>query len=249
MSKRRTENFTTEEKDVLLGLVSKNKNVLENKRTDQTTTKQKEDCWNKLAVELNNEFPQRKRTGIQLKQCWNNIKKHTKKNAAELRRSQFQTGGGAPSALSLTEVDERVLALVPSQIRPLPNSNDSDAKPAEASTSVSVMLTSEDHVEETSCCSSDHEKTSDPVPKQRKPSASKKDAATDEFVKFYRLKNENLKRKMEIQEDEASLRKKCLQKELEIKEKEFELKTFQLNQLKGKASQGNFISSVYETLS
>ncbi|KMQ90384.1 fibrinogen silencer-binding protein [Lasius niger] len=46
-------NFTQAEKVVLIDIIEKEKNILENKKTDGVTIKQKEACWAKVATEFN----------------------------------------------------------------------------------------------------------------------------------------------------------------------------------------------------
>lgn len=55
--RKRQKNFVTEEKLLLLNIVQKYKNILLNKKTDQTTWKEKEDCWQIVAQEFNASSP------------------------------------------------------------------------------------------------------------------------------------------------------------------------------------------------
>lgn len=210
---RRSENFTKDEKDVLITCVERHKGVLENKRTDLVTVKEKEDCWKVLAIEFNNEFPSRKRTGAQLKQCWKNIKSVTKKEAASVRRSRFLTGGGPPTS-PLNDLDGRVLAIVPEQIHPLSNNVDCDADVniIEASTSTSTFMAPVISDPRDSPNANDTPKMKTPRP----------DEAKMEFAEYYRQKRRKLDRESEIMEEHAALKKRCLEKELQIREIELE---------------------------
>ncbi len=51
--RQRTANTTTAEKEILLGLVQKYQNVVENKKTDGVTTGQKDRAWQLIADEFN----------------------------------------------------------------------------------------------------------------------------------------------------------------------------------------------------
>ena len=42
---KRRKNFTTDDKDILIGIVMKFKNIIENKKTDATCNKVKNECW------------------------------------------------------------------------------------------------------------------------------------------------------------------------------------------------------------
>lgn len=239
MRSKRSGNFTYDEKDVLLSCVEKRKTILENKKTDNVTTKEKDTCWEAVAVEFNNEYPHRKRTSLQLKQCWKNVKKTTKQNAAAVRRSHFQTGGG-PATSTLGDLDERVLAIVPNQVHPLTNNSDGDAHPEEPS--ASVFDANENNTV-------DNDRTPEHNAMESK-IATKRPAnsACDEFTEFYRLKKKKLEREIEIMEEEAILRRRCLEKKLEIK-------TFHLNQMVEEASKraqqetSLSLASVYKQLS
>lgn len=87
----RAENFTTEEKDLLVELVTKYKEVIENKRTDAVSQKQKKRAYQMLSNEYNSQST-RPRTAASLKVCWENIKKRSRKAQAKEKASIFKTG-------------------------------------------------------------------------------------------------------------------------------------------------------------
>lgn len=128
---RRSENYTADEKDVLITLVDRYKGVIECKKTDQVMLREKDECWSTVETEFNLSFPTRRRSVEQLKQCWRNIKGSTKKLSAKIRRDKFATGGGPPVTETFNAIDNRVMAMVPGQMNPLPCQTDSDAMRAE----------------------------------------------------------------------------------------------------------------------
>lgn len=83
----KSKNFSYDEVDLLLNLVDFRKGVLENKKTDQITSKEKNVAWKGLEEEFNQknlcgDF----RDWKMLKTKYENLKKAAKKNFAEERR-------------------------------------------------------------------------------------------------------------------------------------------------------------------
>ena len=60
-----------------------------------------------------------------MKACWKNLKARAKKDAAEERRSQFQTGGG-PTTNTDPLSKEKIIVMIPQQMSPLSNPYDDD---------------------------------------------------------------------------------------------------------------------------
>lgn len=73
---RKTIAYTVREKLLLTSLVDCHKDVIENKRTDATSTQLKNKHWEKIAAEYNAQghLIGSTRTPIQLKKLWNNLK-------------------------------------------------------------------------------------------------------------------------------------------------------------------------------
>src|SRR5277367_1512345 len=94
VKKQRGANFTANEKNVLVDLVSTRKAVIENKQTDGVTVREKEAAWQSLASEFNAYSNVTKRSWNQLKLCYENLKKRTKKNVASDKVQTSKTGGG-----------------------------------------------------------------------------------------------------------------------------------------------------------
>lgn len=91
-AKKRLPNFSNDEKIVLIELVEKYKNIIENKCTDAVTVKQKEKCWTDISREFNSRCILANRTVTSLKSCWDNLKKKTRKHFSEVRKELFATG-------------------------------------------------------------------------------------------------------------------------------------------------------------
>src|SRR5271156_5274083 len=119
-------NFSKVEKYYLVTLVEPAIGIVENKKTDEKTSSDKDEEWQKLVVKFNAKFPAENRTGVQLMTCWKNLKRTTKDEFAKARRSKLVTGGGEGEP-DPQPICVKVAALVPRQIHPLPNRFDSDA--------------------------------------------------------------------------------------------------------------------------
>lgn len=90
--KPRGPNFSVNEKEILIHLVSKHKDVVENKKTDAVTTACKNKGWKQLTEEFNSISSFCVRNSDQLKTCWDNIKRTTRKEKANTRKETFLTG-------------------------------------------------------------------------------------------------------------------------------------------------------------
>ncbi|XP_030760793.1 myb/SANT-like DNA-binding domain-containing protein 3 [Sitophilus oryzae] len=86
--------YTHNEKLLLATLVDKHKNLLEDKKNDADTVQQKQQEWERIAVEYNAQATMInvRRTAAQLKKLWNNLK--YRKATTELRHQRLLTGGG-----------------------------------------------------------------------------------------------------------------------------------------------------------
>jgi len=102
----RSKNFVETKKKILLELIDRYKSVIECKRTDAKSTKEKEDAWKKLCDDFNSESTYMLRTVNNLKSAWKNLKTRAKADSAFVRRERLKTGGGPP--VNLHEVTELV---------------------------------------------------------------------------------------------------------------------------------------------
>lgn len=90
--KKRLPNFSNLEKIKLIELVEREKNILENKKTDNVSVKDKDTCWKNITKEFNSSSISGHRNVVCLKNCWDNLKKKTRKYYAEMRNEVFKTG-------------------------------------------------------------------------------------------------------------------------------------------------------------
>jgi len=92
VNKKKSPNFSNLEKIKLIELIERDKNIIENKKTDNVSTREKEKCWIKITKEFNNNCISVHRDVCSLKNCWDNLKKKTRKYFAEIRSELFKTG-------------------------------------------------------------------------------------------------------------------------------------------------------------
>jgi len=91
-NKKRLPNFSTDEKIILIEIIESRKHIVENKKTDSVTVKEKEKCWLDISREFNSKCIVANRNVASLKSCWDNLKKRTRKHSAEIRKQVFATG-------------------------------------------------------------------------------------------------------------------------------------------------------------
>ncbi|KAH7948673.1 hypothetical protein HPB49_000674 [Dermacentor silvarum] len=126
VERRSKVNFTEEERNVLVDLVSKYSSVLECKQTDAVSVHAKKKAWEKLTEEFNCRHNVRPRTSKQLKKCWDNLKEKWHRAKAEDTREIFKTGGGTPADSNMNEELQRVGAVASHMATRLQNPFDSD---------------------------------------------------------------------------------------------------------------------------
>lgn len=140
-TKFRSPNFTPREQQRLLDIVEEYVTIIEDKRTNAVTVKQKNETWEKIARQFNSSADTTSRDARQLRKCYENLKKRSRKVIAHERRETVRTGGGEKERqggedgdeLTATEATEdletahRVAALLVDQFTPNDNPFDSDA--------------------------------------------------------------------------------------------------------------------------
>lgn len=89
--KKRLPNFSSAEKMKLIELIERKKKIIENKKTDNVSAKDKENCWINIMKEFNSSSTSGHRDVGCLKNCWDNLKKKTRKHYAEIRSELFKT--------------------------------------------------------------------------------------------------------------------------------------------------------------
>lgn len=87
----RCQNFTHAEKCVLIELVSRFKRLIENKKTDSATMKEKEAVWMRIATIFNSSTTSN-RSVDSLRHCWDNLKKKARRIELETQPKPNSTG-------------------------------------------------------------------------------------------------------------------------------------------------------------
>ncbi|CAG4958825.1 unnamed protein product [Colias eurytheme] len=85
--------MTKDETMLLVQLVAASA-VINNKATNATNNKMKDQAWQTLAVDFNSSVSNSRRTPAQLRLKWENLKKAARKRCANMRISHNKTGGG-----------------------------------------------------------------------------------------------------------------------------------------------------------
>ncbi|XP_071652525.1 uncharacterized protein [Temnothorax longispinosus] len=94
----RGKNFTNSEKQELIEKIYPYRNIIENKETNTTSNKEKDEAWADITKNFNMNKPAfLERTEKKLRNCWDNMKRDTRKYCAMLRRETYKTGGGLPN--------------------------------------------------------------------------------------------------------------------------------------------------------
>lgn len=90
--RKRSPNWLLSEKSLLLELVEKHFSVVENKKTDGVTMKQKLAEWDVISHEYNSQTNHCSRSAENLKTHWESLKKTARKEESSLRIHRIQTG-------------------------------------------------------------------------------------------------------------------------------------------------------------
>ncbi|XP_070529790.1 myb/SANT-like DNA-binding domain-containing protein 3 [Cardiocondyla obscurior] len=108
----RSKHYTQMERKVFLQILQKYKNVVEVKRSDATTLKDKDIAWSQICEEYNNfSLVCQKRTLQQLKKLRANLKQSQKDALTKEKQLRLATGGG--SLENEAEIDLDILNIAP----------------------------------------------------------------------------------------------------------------------------------------
>ncbi|CAI6368306.1 unnamed protein product [Macrosiphum euphorbiae] len=80
VKRTRTKNFSEQEKELLITLITPYKHIIENIKTDGFNVKQKNQSWAVVTSQFNDRVESGSRTVQQLKTVYDMIKRQTKKN-------------------------------------------------------------------------------------------------------------------------------------------------------------------------
>lgn len=134
---KRGSNFSSFEVELLMSLVKKYKTVVENKKTNAVTWKEKQSTWDKIASEFNASSGNCIRTTRNIRCKYENLKKIAKKKFAAEKRETYRTGGGSAAPVGITSTDIAVKEIVGVGVEGLVNMFDSDS-------SVMIEIVNED---------------------------------------------------------------------------------------------------------
>jgi|GEM_PF-6177826 len=121
-------NFSKDEEQLLVALVEKYKSIIENKKSNATTWKDKEKAWQMIEKEFNSNSGQNPRNSKQLKEKYLNMKKKTKQKFSNEKRCNSQTGGGPHIPVDITNIDIAIKDIIGKQITGLNNNYDCDSQ-------------------------------------------------------------------------------------------------------------------------
>ena len=93
--KKRKQNFTPAECNLLVNLVEQNLETLRGQFSNTVTNAKKQKLWETITSKVNS-FGYEKRTPIEIREKWRNMTQIAKKTNSGIMRSQRKTGGGPP---------------------------------------------------------------------------------------------------------------------------------------------------------
>lgn len=127
-SKRnRAVNFVPKEVRLLVDTCIKYANIIENKRTDAVTWKQKNECWEKITAEFNASTESVHRDTKTLRLKYECAKRQLKNKKSKNKFESYKTGGGTPNLIPYLDYEERLLEIISLSVEGLPFTGDSDA--------------------------------------------------------------------------------------------------------------------------
>lgn len=129
--KKRAPNFSANERGLLLNIIATFKNVVENKKTDGTTWRLKDETWGKITSIFNSQSSENvSRSKDSLRKYYENLKKNIRKDVAQENKTIRSTGGGPPTKKPKTEDHKDLLLSLISEktVYGLNNPHDGDAQ-------------------------------------------------------------------------------------------------------------------------
>ncbi|XP_071636372.1 uncharacterized protein [Temnothorax longispinosus] len=122
--------YTDAEKKYFLRILPKYSHIIERKKSDATTLKDKEEAWSQICDSYNiSSIITSKRSVQQLKKLWSNLKSTQRDALTHEKQARLLTGGGREP--STAEIDPEIAAIAPNLMTTAPtlfSSNMSDEK-------------------------------------------------------------------------------------------------------------------------
>lgn len=111
--KKRAPNFSGKEKEALVNIIYNYREIIECKKTDGTTWREKDEAWEKVASSFNAQLPDNyPRSKDSLRKLYENMKKNVRKDAANDKKELTKTGGGIPEKNEKDSYNSLVLDLI-----------------------------------------------------------------------------------------------------------------------------------------
>ncbi|XP_076686727.1 uncharacterized protein LOC143378697 isoform X2 [Andrena cerasifolii] len=110
--RKRCVNFTQQETELLIDIVTKYKNIIESKRTNAMTWKQKSDTWDKIQNDFNACTSIVPRSSKTLRLKYESIKREIRKKYTAHKYDVFTDGSSAENSRFLLPFEEKVLAIL-----------------------------------------------------------------------------------------------------------------------------------------
>ncbi|XP_076545450.1 myb/SANT-like DNA-binding domain-containing protein 3 [Osmia lignaria lignaria] len=111
--------FTELDKNTFVAILKKFSHIVENKKSDSSTLKNKEDAWQQITQQYNmSAVISSKRNTAQLKKMWSNMKAAQRTAIMRERQSRLATGGGP--AEPAAEINPQIAEIVPSLMQNAP---------------------------------------------------------------------------------------------------------------------------------
>lgn len=129
--RERGNNFSREEEDLLVQLAEESKSIIENKKSDSITWKEKNAEWVRIEERFNARSGGILRSAKTLKIKYDGLKRQTRKKSSAIRGELYKTGGGTGNAPPLDRVEEKIKDMIFLSVEGMDAVFDSDILPAQ----------------------------------------------------------------------------------------------------------------------
>ncbi|XP_018798003.1 PREDICTED: uncharacterized protein LOC108974556 [Bactrocera latifrons] len=126
LKRKRGKKFTPQGENALVELVDEQRHILENKRSDAVTWKQKEEAWKKLAECFTARIGT-SREWRTLRDKFESLKRKSKAEMATEKSEHYRTGGGSAAVESSSMATQKVAAILGESATGLENTFDASA--------------------------------------------------------------------------------------------------------------------------
>lgn len=110
-TRERSTNFSSDERDLLVSLLQKYKDILENKKNDGATWKNKEMAWKLIEKQFNAQSDGSFRSSKTLRIKYEGLKRTVRKKSA-LQSELNRTGGGPNRATRLDGTEQQIKSMI-----------------------------------------------------------------------------------------------------------------------------------------